>query len=232
MLNNKNNIMSTLNIFSNPFAKYGQTWRLTFNPVYSLIMLLGIGICASAANWQFTKAQFYLAPLAQTLHMEGRYLNEYTHYLDNQTFKGKAGYAVITPFEYDGTTYLVNRGFISYKNRNELPKVSGIEGSVTLTGHLKEYQKPMLLNDSLQDPLYLRVQYINNNHFSLMLSRTVSEKIFQLEKGEGLVQAFPRKEPYLNHHRHMGYAIQWGLLAIAGLIIWLIASIKKSKKND
>jgi surfeit locus 1 family protein len=232
MLNNKNNMMSSLSMITNPFASYGQTWRLTFKPFYSLIMLLGIGICASAANWQFSKSQFYLAPIAQTMHMEGKYLNDFTHYLDNQTLNGKAGYAVITPFDYENTIYLINRGFINYKNRDELPRVPIVESSVKIVGHLIDYKKPMLLNDSLQDPLAFRVQYISNRSFSTMLSQPVVKKIFQLESGPGLAQAFPVSEPYLNHHRHMGYTIQWGLLALAGLVIWIIASIKREEKND
>jgi surfeit locus 1 family protein len=231
MLNNKNNIMSSLNIITGPLANYGQTWRLTFNPIYSLIMLIGIGICASAANWQFTKSQFYMTPLAQTTHMQGTYLNDYTHFLDNQTLNGRAGYATITPFKYENTIYLINRGFVTYDDRDELPKVTTVEHSVKLTGHLIDYKKPMLLNDSLQDPLPLRIQYINTKHFAIMLGQPVVDRIFQLESGPGLAQAFPVSEPYLNHHRHMGYAIQWGLLALAGLVIWIIASIKREEKN-
>ena len=231
MLNNKNNIISSLSMIFSPFYNYGQTWKLSFNPVYSLIMMLGIGICLIAANWQFTKSQFYMAPVAQSVHMTGQYLNDYTHYLDNQTLNGQAGYAVITPFKYDSSVYLVNRGFISYENRTELPHVPSVTGTVEITGILKENLKPLLLNESLQDPIFLRVQFINNKHFSMMLNQNVSEKIFLVQEGEGLLNPFPESQPYLNHHRHMGYAIQWGLLAIAGLIIWFIASIKRGIKK-
>mgnify|MGYP002700098673 FL=1 len=231
MLNNKNNIISSLSMVLSPFLNYGQTWRLVINPVYSLIMLLGIGICVIAANWQFSKSQFYMAPLAQSVHVQGQYLNEYTHYLDNQTLNGTPGYAVITPFKYDSAIYLINRGFVPYKNRLELPVINPIVGNVELTGVLKDYQKPMLLNDSLQDPVFFRMQFINNKHFSLMLNQPVSKKIFHLESGPGLEMSFPDSQPYLNHHRHMGYAVQWGLLALAGLIIWFIASIKRGQKQ-
>lgn len=231
MLNNKNNIISNLSMIFSPINNYGQTWKLSFNPIYSLIMMLGIGICLIAANWQFTKSQFYMAPVAQSVHIKGQYLNEYTHFLDNQTLNGQAGYAVITPFQYDSAIYLVNRGFVSYRNRADLPSVPAVMGTVELTGIMKENKKPLLLNESLQDPVFLRVQYINNEHFSMMLNQGVAKEIFLVQKGEGLMSPFPDSQPYLNHHRHMGYAIQWGLLAIAGLIIWFIASIKRGIKE-
>lgn len=229
MLNNKNNIISNLNIIKSPFSNYGQTWYLRFHPKYSLIMLIGIGVCITAANWQFTKSQGYLAPAPFSFHLEGRYLNEQTHFLDNQTLNGAPGYAVITPLEYEKTIYLVNRGFVSYENRDELPAVEPVLGIVQLEGVLKRYQKPMLLNDQLQDPIFTRIQFINIKHFSLMNEYPVAKKIFHLTKGKGLVKPFPNVDPYLSQHRHLGYAVQWFLLALAGLVIWLIASIKKGE---
>ena len=232
MLNNKNNIISSLNIIMTLFSSYGQTWRLSFHPIYSLVMLIGIGICVVAANWQFTKSEFYLAPIAKSVHVNGQYLNEYTHYLDNQTLNGKAGYAVITPFKYEKTIYLVNRGFIAYESRNALPEVESINETVEITGFLKAYKKPMLLNDSLQDPLFLRIQYINHKQFSMMHELPVAEKILHITSGPGLINAFPDTDPYLSQHRHMGYALQWFLLALSGLVIWLIASIKRGNNNE
>lgn len=232
MLNNKNNIISSLNILLTPFSSYGQTWRITFHPIYSLIMLIGISICVAATSWQLTKSEHYLAPISKPIHVDGQYLNEYTHYLDNQTLNGKPGYAVITPFKYEQTIYLVNRGFVAYENRNELPEVETINNTVVITGILKEYQKPMLLNDSLQDPIFLRIQYIDFKQFAMMHEFPVVEKILHVTSGPGLINSFPDKDPYLSQHRHMGYALQWFLLALAGLIIWLIASIKRGNNNE
>lgn len=231
MLNNKNNITSNLSILRAPFSSYGESWSIKLYPVYSLIMLLGIGICLAAASWQFNKAQFFMTPIAQVSHMQGEYLNQYTHYLDNQTLNGKAGYGVITPFKYEQSIYLVNRGFIAYQNRDVLPRVQPVSGVVKISGYSKNNVKPLLLNDSLQDPLNLRIQFINAKHFQLMLNQPVAQKIFHIESGAGLMTPFPKSQPYLSHHRHMGYAIQWGLLAIAGIFIWLVASIKRGENS-
>ena len=129
-------------------------------------MLLGIAICFSAAVWQYQTSIFFQAPAAQSVHMKGVFLNEYTHFLDNQTLNGKVGYAVITPFLYDETIYLVNRGFIHYQTRDELPQVIPVIGTVEIDGYLKTNHKPLLLNNSLQDPLKPRIQFIDEKYFS------------------------------------------------------------------
>ena len=149
-----------------PFSGYGKTWSFNFSPIYSLIMFVGIGICATAANWQHSKSQSFLTPVSQSIEITGHYLNNYTHFLDNQTLKGKAGYAAITPFITSDKVYLVNRGFTSYQSRDALPAISQISSKISITGQLRIHKKPLLLNDSLQDPLLLRIQYIDHKHFS------------------------------------------------------------------
>ncbi len=210
MLSNKNNKINPFkSITLNPLLGFKRSWYISIKPLYSLIMLLGIGICLAAGIWQYQKSQFYLAPVAQQVHMKGHYLNEYTHFLDNQTLHGRAGYAVITPFVYEASVYLVNRGFVSYESRDQLPRVTPIIETATLTGLVLTNNIPMLLN-----------------------SRFVVKDIFHLKQGAGLQTLMPVKSPYLSHHRHQGYALQWLLLAVAGLIILVLSSIKTGLKMN
>ena len=212
-----------------PLEGYNKTWFFNFKPLYSLIMFLGISICVAAAAWQYQKSMFFLAPVAQQVHMEGEYLNDLTHYLDNQTLQGQAGYAVITPFEYENTVYLINRGFISFESRDYLPFVEPVLGKVTIEGLLLGYRKPMLLNSNLNDPLKKRIQFIDEQYFSSKTSKNISKDIFHLKNGLGLLTLQPVKAPYLSHHRHKAYALQWILLAFAGIIILFISSISRGK---
>ncbi|OUR68020.1 hypothetical protein A9Q73_04475 [Bermanella sp. 47_1433_sub80_T6] len=231
MLSNKNNKINPFkSMILSPVLNYKQSWYFSIKPLYSLVMLLGIAICLVAAIWQYQKSQFYLAPVAQQVHMKGHYLNEFTHFLDNQTLHGRAGYAVITPFAYEASIYLVNRGFVSYESRDFLPRVTPVTQTVTLSGLLLNNNIPMLLNSRLIDPLSKRIQYINNKYYSQLVGQAVVKDIFHLKQGAGLQTLMPVKAPYLNHHRHQGYALQWLLLAIAGLIILVVASIKTRLK--
>lgn len=217
---------------TNPsIVNVNRNWHFVIKPLYSFIMLLGIAICLSAAVWQYQKSIFFQAPAAQSLHMKGVFLNEHTHFLDNQTLDGKVGYAVITPFLYDETIYLVNRGFIAYQTRDELPQVMPVMGSVEIDGYLKTNHKPLLLNNSLQDPLQTRIQFIDEKYFSKAFNRNVSENVFMMKTGHGLLQVMPEKSAYLSHHRHQAYALQWFLLGLSGIFILLIASVKRGNNH-
>ncbi len=233
MLSNKNNKINPFkSIILNPSLGFKRSWYISIKPLYSLIMLLGIGICLVAGIWQYQKSQFYLAPVAQQVHMKGHYLNDFTHFLDNQTLHGRAGYAVITPFVYDASVYLVNRGFVSYESRDQLPRVTPINETATLTGLVLTNNIPMLLNSRLLDPISNRIQYIDIKYFSQLTGLAVVNDIFHLKQGAGLQTLMPVKAPYLSHHRHQGYALQWLLLAAAGLIILVLSSIKTGLKLD
>lgn len=215
-----------------PIVEFIQARRFKFRPVYSFVMVLGICICSIAAFWQYEKALFYTKPKAQILHIQGTYLNQHTRYLDNQTHNGQVGYAVITPFLYDATVYMVNRGFIAYQNRDQLPNVHPILENAVLKGRLHINHKPLLLNTSLIDPISKRIQFVDRQAFKKLINLPVENDVFILSEGLGLLTKMHEKEPYLNHHKHQAYALQWFLLAIFGLAIWLIASLIKPEEQD
>lgn len=217
---------------TNPsIVNVNRNWHFEIKPLYSFIMLLGITICFGAAFWQYQKSIFYQAPVAQILHMEGKYLNQHSHLLDNQTLNGQVGYAVITPFLYDHDVFLVNRGFIAYSQRSILPDIPNVDGSAKIHGFLKSNHKPLLLNTSLQDPVSHRLQFIDEQYFSALLNKNISADVFVLQKGKGLLTPFAEKSPYLSHHRHQAYALQWLLLGLCGVFILFIASIKRGESN-
>ena len=170
-----------------PIVEFIQARRFKFRPVYSFVMVLGICICSIAAFWQYEKALFYTQPKAQILHIQGSYFNEHSRYLDNQTHNGQVGYAVITPFLYDGTVYMVNRGFIAYKNRSELPKIEPVLGNAVLRGRLHVNHKPLLLNTTLIDPISERVQFVDRQAFVKLLNLPVKNEVFILNEGQGLL---------------------------------------------
>jgi len=214
---------STLNMNRN--------WHFVIKPLYSLIMLLGIAICFSAAIWQYEKSVFYRAPIAQIAHIQGQFLNKYSHYLDNQTLNGQVGYAVITPFKYENQVYLVNRGFVAYVTRDQLPEIHSVNGNVTIEGRLKINHKPLLLNESLQDPIQSRIQFVDEKYFSQLTGLDVVDELFLQTSGSGLLEMQKITEPYLNHHKHQAYAVQWFILGVCGVIILVVASIKRGKAD-
>jgi len=215
---------------SNPLIlNVNRNWHFEFKPVYGLIMLFGIVLCFVAAFWQFNKSISFKEVVYQPLDFQGTFLDEHTYYIDNQTFEGKAGYSVVTPLASDGKIFLVNRGFIPYELRDQLPDVQDVKGKVNISGVLGPINKPILLNETLQDPIHKRLQYVDQAFISKQLNHKLEAEIITQQSGEGLLIPLPLKSPYLSHHRHQAYAIQWLILGLCGVFILLIASLKRGE---
>ncbi|EAT12379.1 SURF1 family protein [Bermanella marisrubri] len=205
--------------------------QLSFRPVYTLIMLVGIGICLWAAQWQYFKAQAYQQPVIPSIQLTGEFFNETTRFLDNQTLNGDVGYGVLTVFKSGKQFYLINRGFYEYQDRYSMPDISPVNGVVTLRGKLTTPAQPLVLDTTVSDPIKKRIQSINVKTLSNELGILISHYIVQSE-GKGLLTPLPVRDPYLSEHKHLGYALQWLLLAIAGFVILLFASINKKNKKE
>lgn len=209
-----------------------RNWQFEVKPLYSLVMLLGIVICFFAASWQYNKSIYFQAAKIQTVELYGQYMNEYTHYLDNQTLNGKAGYAVITPFKSEGKVFLINRGFVAFENRDYLPVVEKISGKTTIKGTLKEYKKPLLLNETLQDPLQYRIQFIDEFGFERLLGSHIEPLVVMQDSGKGLLEKQEESTSYLSQHKHQAYAMQWFLLALCGVCVLVLGSLKRGSENE
>lgn len=202
-----------------------------FRPVYTLIMLLGIAICLWAAQWQYFKAQAYQQPVTPTVQLDGEFINNKTRYLDNQTLNGDAGYGVLTIFKSQERFYLVNRGFYEYETRSSTPEIESVLGSIIITGKQTTPAQPLILNEGVNDPMTRRIQSIDLEALSKELGVPINHYVVQSE-GQGLLRPLPISDPYLSEHKHLGYALQWLLLAIAGIVILLFASINKKNKKE
>lgn len=226
MLANKNKTISTFkNIFRNPFVL--RKIKFDIHPLYSLVMLLGMTLCIVLGVWQYQKSLRYVEPPQAPSIIKGHFLNEHTFLLDNKSVNGKVGYAVITPFQTYDRIFLVNRGFVAYKSRNVVPEIPPVLGHQTIVGTKSFYELPVLLNQSLQDPIKERVQFIDTKSLSKKLNSDIRPETFDQQYGAGVLTSFPKTEPYINEHRHLGYAIQWWILAIIAAVIWSISSVKR-----
>ena len=68
-------------------------------------------------------------------------------------------------------------------------------------------------------------------YFSKTFNKDISEEVFMMETGQGLLQVMPEKSAYLSHHRHQAYAVQWLLLGLCGIFILFIASLKRGSAH-
>ncbi len=81
--------------------------------------------------------------------LSGHYDNEHQYLLDNRTYKGKAGFHVLTPFllDYTNQSVLVNRGWITYQGtRNNIPDISITKNTISIKGVMKKQGRAIVLN--------------------------------------------------------------------------------------
>jgi surfeit locus 1 family protein len=50
--------------------------------------------------------------------------------------------------------------------------------------------------------------------------------------GKGKLVDIYQSSPYLNKHRHLGYAMQWLLIAIAALMIGIFSVIRLDERDE
>lgn len=212
----------------------------SIRPIYSLVMLFGSVLCASLGFWQYNKSLTF-----QSLeHMEvppitltGEYLVNQNWYLDNRTLNGKPGYEILTPFISGQQAWLVNRGFVAYERRSELPIISTPKNEIKITAIPDQVVTPLVLSGDHEEAEFSkRIQTINIEHISRQIAHhlpsSLQEHILVLQQGQGQLLPLAITKPYMSKHKHLAYAVQWWLLMVAAVVIWFVSSYKNNKSDS
>lgn len=167
--------------------------------------------------------------------LKGSFLNEKTFLLDNQTYNGKIGYHVLTPFEISKHNFvLVNRGWVPLgASRQKLPEILRLEGVFTIEGRIEKGYVNPLISRAIETPDIqwpLRIQKLDFELFNKLLNGSVHPIIVMLDApSEGIFSAIPLSGKWLTPERHFGYAFQW--YSLAGLLLLLtLITFWRSKK--
>ncbi|MBL8498608.1 SURF1 family protein [Nitrosomonas sp. JL21] len=168
------------------------------------------------------------------VEIEGKYLSEHTLLIDNKTYKGRAGYHVITPLEISNSTLsvAVNRGWISTGNdRTILPEAPEIRGTIKVTGIVVS---PELRTLQLSEPIRHGKVW---DKFDLHSYQEMTGRDFQpiliLQKDksdDGLIRDW--EKPDSGASKNIGYAVQWFSLAITAIIIFLVLNVKRASTKS
>lgn len=223
------------------------------------LVLAAVAILVGLAIWQWQRAVYktqFLQKLGQAvqvnrqqlmavslLEADGLQLLEPAHWLsplvwllDNQMQQGRPGYDVIVPMQLDTASdiFLVNLGWTAAPlSRALLPSVTiplrlGIQGMVRT--HLGGMRLGKNSEDNGRWPM--RIQQIDIAELSAHLSRTAYSGVVY----PGVVYQ-QQNSPFINHYkpvvvspdRHRAYALQWGLLALAVVVVALASSLENNK---
>lgn len=185
--------------------------------------------------------------LTHSTDMNGRKAIAKGHYLtsspqvllDNQIYKGRVGYSVLTPFKLDDNHLIiwVHRGWIPMPagDRSKLPDITeelthtsleGILISAPTTGITLE-ETPI---ESLT-PQILRIQTFDLVQLTQKTGLVTLPSMLKLVGGTQGPFVQEWQSPGSGEQKHYGYAFQWFSFAILAIIIYLVTAIRRPKQD-
>jgi surfeit locus 1 family protein len=232
--------------------------RLRFRPRWwgVLLMLAACASTLSLGHWQAGRAEekrglaerFARAGLAvpvpvpgapvaagalvfKRLSATGEFLPEFTVLLDNKVYRGRPGYFVVTPMRIAGSAMhvLVNRGWVAAGARREdVPEVKTPAGRLTIEGFGQEHA-PRVLAVGSDAPKGRVWQGLSLDGFARWSGLALQPVFLEqhAEVADGLVRDWPA--PDFGIDRHTSYAMQWYLIAVLSVVIFVCLSFDRDR---
>lgn len=163
------------------------------------------------------------------VEVSGRFVPEYTVFIDNRVLHGVAGYHVVTPLKIDGGErhVLVNRGWIAAgADRRRLPQIVTPPGLQRVTGlAVVPSERHLELSTRIAEGNVW--QNLTIARYRATVPIPIQPVVVQQEgqTDDGLKREWP--EPGSGADRNFGYAFQWFALAATILIYYLVTHVRK-----
>jgi surfeit locus 1 family protein len=167
--------------------------------------------------------------------VRGHYLPAQQFYIDNRQVDGKPGVYLVSPLEISGsqTRVLVNRGWLPWSDRQSpLPTVATPGGELQLSGIATvPSSKKFFLMPEHRDERPNLWSRLDLERFTAQHSEpTQGFVILQNPDNpdsatDGLVRHWPEPEDRVAMHR--SYSMQWYGMAVALVIFFCVASVRK-----
>jgi cytochrome oxidase assembly protein ShyY1 len=236
-------------------VKWNPGWKLT------AFVLFFLPILVTLAFWQLDRAeekrqiianeQYRRAQLPVTLDqldeasaasyisvlLTGEYDNETLFLLDNQQYRARFGYEIITPF-FDlnsNQTVLISRGWVQGSlDRSELPVLKKVTGLQSLEAEIYvPLGKPFLLAEQIMGQAWPKViQAIEVDKMAASLSSDVFPYVLRLKEDNPGVYKRHWQVVNVPVHKHTGYAVQWFLMAIVLVGLYVATGLGKFGHKD
>lgn len=154
--------------------------------------------------------------------------------VDNQMYKSQFGYEVVQPFSYgQGQMILVSRGWVPGSlDRRQLPPITTPAGEQQLQGYLYQPGKLIKLGETEQQQGWPQVvpSASVENMYKLLGKNDKISPHFLVRLAENSPALFTAHWQLVNvlPERHIGYAVQWFLMAGLLVVLFIYASIRKT----
>ncbi len=174
-------------------------------------------------------------PRYRRISLSGYYDNQHTFLLDNRINNGQPGYEVFTPFTTQtGEIVLVNRGWISRgQDRSVLPEIPVYAELTRLQGQLyKPLGKAFVLGHETWSPQWpQRMQALDMERIQDLLGKPLVPYFLVLDEQQSGSLNYFFKPVVMSPAKHMGYAVQWFLMAACLLILVVYRIYKTGRKQ-
>jgi len=173
----------------------------------------------------------------QPVWAEGEYVNDLTMLVLNRVYKDQLGFEVLTPLRIAGDKklLLVDRGWVQKPFNQELPDLKNVTGTQRIKGYLKvttEYQ--FILGDTVLNPNSkpLQIQKIDTKEIGQATHETFYPFVLRLapSAANGFVRDWTITA--VTPERHMGYAVQWIVMAIVLFIAYFCFCCERLRHAD
>lgn len=164
------------------------------------------------------------------------FLNKYTFLLDNQVYKGQAGYRVLTIAQSPllDNWLLVDRGWIAQgSSRNILPTIKEIYGLKKLTGIINNISCGISLSTEITDnasPWPRVIQTLDYQKIAQELHHPVYDFVLQLNSDDEVTYTMPPIEFNMPANKHLAYAFQWYTFAILVIVYYLLGTFSTEEE--
>ena len=168
------------------------------------------------------------------VRLQGSYIGDKQFIYDNQIVDQSSGYYVLTPFVLTGQSnaIMINRGFIPWNGRRD--QLDDIAVDSTYREIKIQVSRPIkrieLKTSDISNQFPVLIQAIDFDVIEEISSTSFVDVIGLLDPSSD--DGFVRKwEPYTGSiEKHIGYAIQWFLMALVLGIIGIRIGLKQRKK--
>ena len=168
------------------------------------------------------------------VRLQGSYISDKQFIYDNQIVDQASGYYVLTPFVLTGQSnaIMINRGFIPWNGRRD--QLDDIAVDSTYREIKIQVSRPIkrieLKTSDISNQFPVLIQAIDFDVIEEISSTSFVDVIGLLDPSsdDGYVRKW---EPYTGSiEKHIGYAIQWFLMALVLGIIGIRIGLKQRKK--
>lgn len=219
-------------------------WQLSVQLTFFVFICCAVAICLMLSHWQWQRAQdaeqryqTYLlrtqqAPVVLSSsvrdyqQVEARGSIERLLLLDNQIRDGVVGWHVLAVLKTDQFPVLVNLGWQAATDTT--PTLDQLPTDISVSGRVKQPEVGLMLAPAEQDPAWPGIlQQIDipllNSHLDMQLAPFV---IYINKRLAGLTPV--SVTPENKYPMHIGYTVQWLLIAIAFVIGFIFACRQES----